>query len=77
MAWSQAIIPIGKEKVTLLPEAKSKYTVFPSDDPKSQILYQENYFSNYMIMPRIEEMGIQPEVVDCIGCLNLMEVLLK
>ena len=49
MDWSQAIIPIGKEKVTLLPEAKSKYIVFPSDDPKSQILYHKTNFYNYLI----------------------------
>lgn len=61
MDWSQEVIPIGKEKVTLLPEAKSKYIVFPFDDFKSQILYQETDFSNYLIMPKIEETGIMPE----------------
>ena len=39
MDWSQDVIPIGKVKVTLLPKTKSKYIVFPSNDPKSQILY--------------------------------------
>lgn len=28
---------------------KAKYTVFPSDDPKAQILYQDCGFGNYMI----------------------------
>ena len=64
MDWSQAIIPIGKEKVTLLPKAKSKDIVFPSDDPKSQILYQEIDFSNYLIMSKNEEVGMQSDVVD-------------
>ena len=55
MDWSQAVIPVGKEKVTLLPETKSKYTVFPSDDPKSQILYQETNFANYLILSESEK----------------------
>lgn len=43
--------------MTLLLEAKSKYTIFSLDDPKSQILYQENDFANYLIMPKIEVEG--------------------
>lgn len=31
------------------PETKAKYTVFPSDDPKAHILYQDCGFGNYMI----------------------------
>lgn len=61
MDWSQAVILVGKEKVTLLPKSKSKYTIFPSEDPKSQILDQETDFSNCLIMPEIEETGIQLE----------------
>lgn len=54
--WSQAVVPIGDKKVTLQPHTKCKYIVFPSDDPKSHILYQETDFSNYLIMPEIEVM---------------------
>ena len=57
MDWSQAVIPIGKEKVTLLPEAKSKYIVFPTNDPKSQILYQETDFADYLILSESEKIG--------------------
>lgn len=35
MDWSQATIPIGKERVILQPKPKSKFTVFPSDDPRA------------------------------------------
>lgn len=49
MDWSEAKIPIGRQKITLIPEPKSKFTVFPSEDPKSQILYQECEFGNYLL----------------------------
>lgn len=49
MDWSQATIPVEKQKVVLQPETKSKFIVFPSDDPKSHILYQECDFGNYVI----------------------------
>lgn len=54
MDSSQEFIIIGSKKVTMLPETKSKYTLFPSNDPKYQIQYQENDFANYLIMPKIE-----------------------
>lgn len=60
----QAVIPIGKEKVTLLLETKSKYIVFPSDDPKSQILYQETDFANYLILSENEKIGEDSEGED-------------
>lgn len=41
MDWSHAIIPIRKQQVIFYPEPKSKFTVFPSDDRKAQILYHE------------------------------------
>lgn len=50
MDWSQAAIPIGKRQVILQREPKSKFTVFPMDDPEAQILYQERNFGNYMIL---------------------------
>ncbi|XP_059074917.1 uncharacterized protein LOC131874961 [Cryptomeria japonica] len=50
MDWSQATIPIGKRQVLLQLEPKSKFTVFPTDDPKAKILYQECNFGNYMIL---------------------------
>ncbi|XP_057845361.2 uncharacterized protein LOC131054782 [Cryptomeria japonica] len=50
MDWSQATIPIGKRQVILQPEPKSKFTIFPTDDPKAQILYQECDFGSYMIL---------------------------
>ncbi|XP_057853362.1 uncharacterized protein LOC131063527 [Cryptomeria japonica] len=50
MDWSRATIPIGKRQVTLQPQASSKFIVFPSDDPKAQILYHECEFGNYMIL---------------------------
>lgn len=49
MDWSQAAITVGKQRVLLHPETEAKYTVFPSDDPKAQILYQDCGFGNYMI----------------------------
>lgn len=49
MDWSRANILVGKQKVVLQPETKAQFTVFPSDDPKSHILYLEYDFSNYMI----------------------------
>lgn len=49
MDWSEAIIPMGNKKVHLAPEVKSKYTILPSDDPKSYILYEECQFGNYFI----------------------------
>lgn len=49
MDWSQAMITIGKQRVLLHPETKAKYTVFPLDDPKTQILYQDCGFGNCMI----------------------------
>ena len=61
MDWSQEIIPIGKEKVSLFPKTKSKYTFFPFDDSKSQILYHKPNFANYLIIPKIEEMWIKPK----------------
>ncbi|XP_059077939.1 uncharacterized protein LOC131876533 [Cryptomeria japonica] len=50
MDWSQAVITVGKQRVLLHPEMKAKYTVFPSDDPKAQISYQDFGFGNYMIL---------------------------
>ncbi|GLJ13010.1 hypothetical protein SUGI_0203320 [Cryptomeria japonica] len=44
MDWLEAIIPLGKQKIKLEPEPKNKYTVFPSDNPKAQILFQECEF---------------------------------
>ena len=38
-------------------EAKFKYIVFPCDGPKSQILYQETNFANYLIMSEDEKIG--------------------
>ena len=70
MYWSQAIIPIGKEKVTLLPKTKSKYTVFPSNDPQSQILYQEIDFANYLILSKSEKIGEQSESTDSLWTLE-------
>lgn len=48
------------------PEPKSKFTVFPSDDPKAQILYHECQFGNYMILSNNEAIGnlSQPEVME-------------
>ena len=70
MDWSQAVIPVGKEKVTLLPEAKTKYTVFPSDDPKSQILYPETDFANYLILSKNEKTGEKSVVEDSLWTLE-------
>ncbi|XP_057866383.2 uncharacterized protein LOC131073894 [Cryptomeria japonica] len=50
MDWCQATIPIWKQQVILQPKANSKFTIFPSDDPKAQILYHECKFGNYMIL---------------------------
>lgn len=36
----------------MYPEPKFKYTVFPSEDPRSLILYQETKFANYVILPK-------------------------
>lgn len=63
MDWSEAIISIGKQKFALQPEPKSKYTVFPSDDPKSQILYQECDFGNYLLFSD-DKKGTPEDVVD-------------
>ncbi|XP_059063559.1 uncharacterized protein LOC131856154 [Cryptomeria japonica] len=57
MDWSQATIPIGKQRVILQPEPKSKFTVFPSDDPKAHILYHDCQFGNYMILSNSEVEG--------------------
>lgn len=58
MDWSQAIIAIGKQRVILQPEPKSKLTGFPCDDP--QILYHEYQFGNYMILSNNEVVGSVP-----------------
>ncbi|XP_059070809.1 uncharacterized protein LOC131860413 [Cryptomeria japonica] len=50
MDWSEAIIPLGNQKIKLELEPKNKYTVFPSDNPKAQILFQECEFGNYLIL---------------------------
>lgn len=39
MDWSEAIIPLGNQKIKLEPKPKNKYTIFPSDNPKAQILF--------------------------------------
>ncbi|XP_057824544.2 uncharacterized protein LOC131036635 [Cryptomeria japonica] len=63
MDWSQATIPTGKQRVILQPEPKSKFTVFPSDDPRAQILYHDCQFGNYMILSdnEVEEDSSQIE----------------
>ena len=48
--WLQATIPISSKKAVLNPEPKAKHTIFPSEDPKSHILYQEIKFANYFIL---------------------------
>lgn len=50
MDWSEAIIPLGNQKIKLEPEPKNKYTVFPLDNPKAQILFQECEFGNYLVL---------------------------
>lgn len=40
MDWSEAIIPLGKQKIKLEPKLKNRYTVFPFDNPKAQIPFQ-------------------------------------
>ncbi|XP_059070549.1 uncharacterized protein LOC131860188 [Cryptomeria japonica] len=57
MDWSQATIPVGKQRVILQPEPKSKFTVFPFGDPKAQILYHYYQFGNYMILSDSEVDG--------------------
>lgn len=47
--WSTATIQVGDKKVKLEPEEKAKFTVLKSGDPRSQILYQEMQFGNYML----------------------------
>ena len=50
--WSHVIIPVGNKKIKLEPESKNKYTIFPSNDPKAQIMYEECLFENYVIFSR-------------------------
>lgn len=50
MDWSEAIVPLGKQKIKLEHEPKNKYTVFPSDNPEAQILFQDCEFGNYLIL---------------------------
>ena len=50
--WSQATIPIGIKKVSLKPKNKGKYIVFPSEDPRSHILYNETNFANCLVFPK-------------------------
>lgn len=72
MDWFEAMILVGKQKITLIPEPKSKYTVFPSDYPKSQILYQECEFGNYLLF--FDDKKSMPEdVVDHAAGLWIME----
>lgn len=47
--WSFEIIQVGDKKVQLEPEEKEKFTVLKLDDPRSQILYHEMQFGNYML----------------------------
>lgn len=47
--WTSAYIQVGDKKVKLEPEGKEKFTVLKLDDPRSQILYQEMQFGNYLI----------------------------
>ncbi|XP_059076932.1 uncharacterized protein LOC131876149 [Cryptomeria japonica] len=54
MDCSQATIPIGKQQVILQPEPKSKFIIFPSDDPRAQILYHDCQFGSYMILSNSE-----------------------
>ncbi|XP_059066204.1 uncharacterized protein LOC131857547 [Cryptomeria japonica] len=71
MDWSEAIIPLGKQKIKLEPEPKNKYTIFPSDNPKAQILFQECEFGNHLILAP-DEKGLK-EIVDDHGGLWHME----
>ncbi|XP_059068434.1 uncharacterized protein LOC131858954 [Cryptomeria japonica] len=57
MDWSQATIHVGKQRVILQSEPKSKFTIFPSDDLRAQILYHECQFRNYMILSVNEVAG--------------------
>ncbi|XP_059068727.1 uncharacterized protein LOC131859180 [Cryptomeria japonica] len=50
MDWYEAIIPLGNQKIKLEPKRKNKYTIFPSDNPKAQILFQECEFGNYLVL---------------------------
>lgn len=50
MDWSEAVIPVGKKRVKLEPEVKNKFIVFPSDNPKAQILFEDTEFRNYLIL---------------------------
>lgn len=75
MEWSEAIIPLGKQKIKLEPESKNKYTVFPSDNPKAQILFQECQFGNYLILAP-DKKNLKKQLMNMTDCgrWNLMEV---
>ena len=56
---SAATIQVGDKKVKLEPEEKAKFTVLKSDDPRSQILYQEMQFGNYILFS--DDSNVQEE----------------
>ncbi|KAH9310558.1 hypothetical protein KI387_025593, partial [Taxus chinensis] len=60
MDWSCAHIPIKGVNQKLEPEKKSKYTVSKSEDPRSQILFQESDNGVYYLEMDKEE--IQPVI---------------
>lgn len=53
--WSSATVQVGDKKVKLELEEKAKLTVLKSDDPRSQILYHEMQFGNYMLFSSTSE----------------------
>lgn len=55
MDWSEVVIPVGNRWVKLEPKVKNKFIVFPSDNPKAHILFEETEFGNYLIFSTDEK----------------------
>ncbi|KAH9293046.1 hypothetical protein KI387_041753 [Taxus chinensis] len=60
MDWSCAHIPIKGVNQKLEPEKKSKYTVSKSEDPRSQILFQESDHGVYYL--EMDKEDVQPVI---------------